>query len=185
MMNGKKIQKQANACSWCNEFLDTIEVGVHLEEGIIQGICGSCVENFLFQKGVPLRRYLDSLPMPVLVVDADMVVQTMNTAALKLQGRSPEEKGGVLRGGDVFECAQARLPGGCGRTIHCSGCSIRRTVTKTWETGEPQSNVPATLKPVGPDERAEVSMTIATYKAGNQVMLRVDRFDLGKTASGG
>jgi ferredoxin len=79
------------------------------------------------------------------------------------------------RGGEVFECVNARLPGGCGKTIHCSACVVRRSVTTTHRTSLPQSMVPATLKRSSPAGPVNVALQITTVKVGEMVMLRIDR----------
>ena len=79
-----------------------------------------------------------------------------------------------LRAGDVFECANARLPGGCGRTIHCSGCTLRRTVTDTFTTGRSHVRVPAYLRRRRDEDAGAVSLLITTEKVGGVVLLRVD-----------
>ena len=78
-------------------------------------------------------------------------------------------------GGDVFECAYARLPERCGRTIHCSGCTIRKAVKETFETGEPRVRVPAVLNQEDEDGPSVVYLTITTIKSGEVVFLRIDR----------
>lgn len=144
------------------------------DDVVTHGICESCHDNLTFQHGVPLGEYLDSLPHPVVAVDGDGVVLLANARACEALGKNPKDMIGQ-RGGNVFECAYARLPEGCGRTIHCSGCAIRRAVTKTFETGEPRYRVPATLMKDDPDHPSAVSMTITTVKAGDTVFLRVER----------
>ena len=47
-----------------------------------------------------------------------------------------------LPGGKVFECAYARLPEGCGKTVHCVTCAIRNTVTSTIQKEVLQVRVP-------------------------------------------
>jgi len=172
-MTSENEKNSTDVCSWCKEPYDTIEIGVSMGEAVQQGICEKCIDNFLSPRGVTLRQYLDRLPVPVLVVDRDMVVQMANAAARRKLGKNDKEME-QYRGGDVFACAHARLPGGCGRTIHCSGCAIRQSVMKTWETGEALHAVPATLTPAEPGTPAEIALTVTTYKANDLVMLRVD-----------
>jgi len=97
----------------------------------------------------------------------------VNKKACEVLGKEPLEIMQHL-GGNVFECAYARLPEGCGRTVHCSGCAIRRTVTKTYETGEPQSMVPAILHRENSGRPLKIALSITTVKKGNIVVLRVD-----------
>lgn len=137
------------------------------------GICPECVSNLTFQTGVGLQEYIESISLPVIVVDDDVRVQAANASACRALGkRAPA----LLQrsGGTVFECAHARLPEGCGRTIHCSGCAIRRAVTITFETGAPQDRVPATLTRKDADRPSAAVLYITTVKAGAHVLLRVE-----------
>lgn len=141
---------------------------------VSHGICPACVSNLTFQQGVSLHQFLDDFELPVLVVDGDVQVTDANAAACRVLGKEADELRGH-RGGEVFECAHARLPGGCGRTLHCSGCAIRRSVTTTYRTGEPQSMVPASLSRGDPDDPSSIALSITTVKVGDLVLLRVER----------
>lgn len=164
-------------CAWCRQDIGSVE-GSKLSDGeISHGICESCHDNIMFQQGVPLQEYLDSLPLPVLVVNDDVVVQAANRKACELLGKGPLEIVQLL-GGNVFECAYARLPEGCGKTIHCSGCAIRRTVSRTYETGEPQRMVPATLRRGFEGHVSTIALSITTMMVGDFVMLRVEKFGI-------
>jgi PAS domain-containing protein len=160
-------------CAWCRSEIGRVASTRRPENELSHGICQGCLDNIRFQAGAPLGEYLDGLPAPVYVVDGDGIVMGVNRAGCKMLGKEP---GDILRllGGDVFECAYARLPGGCGRTVHCSGCAIRRTVTRTFETGEAQSHVPAVLNHGDAAEPMPVNLKITTAKIQGIVLLRVD-----------
>ncbi len=160
-------------CAWCGKDMGVVEDSRHPDSEVSHGMCSSCADNLGCQNGMPFQRYLDSLPLPVLVVDANVVVMGMNRSISRLLNRESDATVGRL-GGDVFECAHARRPEGCGKTVHCSGCAIRRTVTRTYETGEPQFNVPATLRRDDPESRSEVALSITTIKTGDIVVLRIE-----------
>lgn len=147
------------------------------EEGMVShGICEACADEFLSNSAVPLQRYLDKLPEPVLAVDSDVLVSFLNRKAQELVGKSLEQSV-QRRGGEVFECIHAASPEGCGRTIHCSGCVIRNSVATTYRTGEPQVLIPATLKKGDPDDPTAIALTITTVKRGDLVLLRVDKVE--------
>jgi hypothetical protein len=78
------------------------------------------------------------------------------------------------RGGDVFECAYARLPEGCGKTVHCSGCTIRNTVIKTFATGINYIRTPAFLFKNSNRKVKKYDLYISTEKVGDIVLLRID-----------
>jgi hypothetical protein len=124
--------------------------------------------------GMPLREYLDGLGMPVAVVDETGRIKTASDQTCRLLQKKRADIEGYL-GGDVFECEYAKLPGGCGETIHCSGCTIRRTVTKTLQTGESQHQVPAYLNQATPDGTQQVHLLISTEKVENVVLLQIDQ----------
>ncbi len=163
-------------CAWCAREMGTVEGSRHPDTEISHGICEDCVDNLAFQQGVMFQRFLDSIPVPVLAVDRHVVVKAVNRKACDVLGKNPQEIVQHL-GGNVFECAHARLPEGCGRTIHCSGCVIRKSVNRTFETGEPQVSVPATLRRGDPDHPSAVVLFITTARSGDVVMLRVDRIE--------
>ena len=76
--------------------------------------------------------------------------------------------------GDVIQCIYADFPEGCGETTHCSGCAIRNTAEKTYETGESQKNVKAyqILKTAqGPKHKI---ILLSTEKVGDRVLLQID-----------
>jgi hypothetical protein len=123
--------------------------------------------------GMPLHEYLDGLDAPVLVVSAEGVVETANAQARALLRKElPEIEG--YRGGDVFECTHAKLPGGCGQTIHCTGCTIRRTVTHTYNTAQSHLRVLATLNREHGREARRIPFLISTEKVQGVVLLRID-----------
>jgi hypothetical protein len=95
----------------------------------------------------------------------------LNRKASEITGSNPKDSVKRLPG-DVFECQQARLPEGCGRAVCCSGCAIRKAVLKTFETGEPESGIPATLTLEG--DQSSVALTITAIKTGDVVMLRIE-----------
>lgn len=161
-------------CSWCNNEISPRETGRSTDRRISLPLCQSCSELLVFQMGVPLQAFLDRLPAPIFVVDGDGTVEAANALGYKLLNKKPDQ---VLKklGGVVFECAYSRLPEGCGGTVHCSGCAIRRTVSHTYETGESRIEVPATLKYDGSGKPGDIDMLISTEKMGDVVLLRIDR----------
>lgn len=124
---------------------------------------------------MPLTDFLEALQEPVLLVDADHTVGIINDAALELFGRAPDEVMGE-RTGDIFQCENAHLPGGCGKTVHCSGCTIRQAVAHTFLTGEPRLEVPATLRVVDDVDLSDAELVVSTSRVGDRVLLKIDRY---------
>jgi hypothetical protein len=117
--------------------------------------------------------FLDGLDAPVLVVSSDVIVDYANKHTQDfLQKEMTYIEG--FRGGDVFECAYAKLPEGCGKTIHCVACTIRNTITDTFKTGNSHLLTPAYLTQGKPDDTQEIKLLISTEKLADVVLLRID-----------
>jgi len=124
--------------------------------------------------GEPLDEFLDSLQIPVLLVDNDVRVLSANALARRMLSPDALKIKGLL-GGELFRCKNYDQPGGCGKTLHCQTCTIRNCVTRTFETGENCDRVPACLDLdviAGP---RRVSLVISTEKANDAVFLRIDK----------
>ncbi len=120
------------------------------------------------------QELLEKLPVPVFVVDGEYKMRGANHKALDLLICKPEEVVGKLPG-IVFQCAHAGLPGGCGRTVQCSGCAIRASVTHTFATGEALCEVRTTIQRGEPGAVEPVTFRISTEKMGDVVLLQVDK----------
>jgi PAS domain-containing protein len=132
-------------CAWCHQEL---EADSHHESDpqaeISHGICLPCRTYFLLGERPTLDEFLNRLAVPVVVVNAQGEVSLANQRALKMLGKSLDRVKG-FKGGEAMECAHARLPGGCGNTVHCQACTIRNSVMETFETGRSLQRVPAYL----------------------------------------
>jgi PAS domain-containing protein len=176
MPQGKTEAAMKRICAWCRKNLSGEEDDSGSDRVITHGICDQCQNNLWFQQGVPFHQFIDSLEEPVLVVDSEDRIENANRKARKLLGKELDDIKGAKRG-EVFECAYARLPEGCGKTRHCSGCAIRRTVGHTLESGKSFLRVPATLRCEGPKGDKGTRFLISTEKVGDVVLLRIDDVD--------
>jgi PAS domain-containing protein len=163
-------------CAWCRKDLGSIDSRAGSENVITHGICENCGSNLLFQMGVELGDFLDSLKLPVVVVNREGTIVTGNDQARALLRKGLSEIEGY-KGGEVFECAYARQPDGCGNTMHCSGCTIRRTVMETYGTGKSYQRVPATLTRNTPQDPEKIKLLISTEKIADLVLLRIDEME--------
>lgn len=164
------------SCAWCGASMtgeETDPPASDAGELISHGICPDCAEVMLRELGVPVTEFLSELGIPVMLVTDDIRVLDANPAALSMVGGEPSTILGKL-GGQVFECSNSRLPGGCGRTIHCSGCVLRQTVISTWTTGETHRRVPATLEVLPEGSTTRIDLFVSTAKVGDRVVLRID-----------
>ena len=78
-------------------------------------------------------------------------------------------------GGEVISCIYSELPGGCGQTVHCVGCTIRGAVNETRASGQPKRNVPAFAYVRTPDGQiVKLLLRVTTEPVGGIVLLRMD-----------
>ncbi len=140
---------------------------------VSHGYCKSCAHHFMAQVGISLPEYLEGIDAPVVAVTQERTVSFANSKAEALLGKHLSQMQGFL-GGDVFECEHARLPEGCGNTVHCSGCTIKNTVLDTIQTGKAHVRVPAFLEQHIDNGSRRMDLVISTEKKGGVVFLRVD-----------
>ncbi len=73
----------------------------------------------------------NAIPIPAFLVDADVRIRDLNTAASAAFGLSKQVVHS-RRGGEVLKCLHSRdVPGGCGQGPVCKTCVIRNTVTSS------------------------------------------------------
>jgi PAS domain-containing protein len=154
-------------CSYCQKTLRSEKGG--RSDLVSHGMCEECGDHFeKLWRGMQLDEYLDGLPGAVLLVDGDGRVLAANRQAGALLGHDPASPRGLL-GGEAMACSYSRLPGGCGKTIHCRDCTIRNTVTKVAKTGAPVRRVPAFLK----TDQGRVSLEVSARPVGGLVEVTV------------
>lgn len=156
-------------CAWCNKTLSPGEPG----DAISHGICPDCAEMVLGQRQVALVELLNQFDVPVIAFDANVTALCANHAAEKTMANEVDLIKGQLLG-DVIECVNAQTPEGCGRTIHCSGCAIRRMVTATHQDGRPRQSVEADQMVMRAGSVTPVRYSISTQKVGNAVLLIIE-----------
>ncbi len=131
-------------CSYCRKVIRH-DRGTRATD-VSHGMCKPCGEHFgKLWNGMSLSEYLDGLPLPVLVVDADARVVGLNEKLAHRLGRDRRDLRGLLAG-EAFACVRSRLAEGCGGNVHCRECTIRRAVNTVHETQRPLHRVPAWFK---------------------------------------
>jgi len=161
--------KVATVCARCNKKMEESRQNAE----ITQGICADCAGIPVSYDSQPFQDFLDKLMVPVMTVnDQGVVIAANKTAQTKLNKDLAEIRG--FQGGNVMECAFASLPEGCGRTVHCNGCTIRKTVMATHEDGISRNRVEALQEFKGDDGSYSMQMLISTEKIDNVVLLRID-----------
>jgi hypothetical protein len=162
-----------NICSWCTCDMGTVPVESTLKNALTHGICKECLETFFRPQQVRFLDFIDGINVAVVVIDANGSVANKQ-ARVHLQKELPDRDG--FKCGDVFECASATLPGGCGNTTHCDGCTIRFTVMNTFETGMSHLKKPIYRVNGIPDENQEIQFFVSTVKVRDVVLLKIDTF---------
>jgi hypothetical protein len=157
-------------CAWCGKYLGE-KPG--LDRVVTHGICDECAKEMNANLNQGLQSFLDRLEAPVLMVDHDGVVLTANLAACEKVDKELYEVRD-FRGGDVMECARARLPGGCGQTEHCQACTIRNSVMETHATGKGIDKREAYQLIFTPQGEKKMRLLISTEKINQVVLLRID-----------
>ncbi|MBN1865783.1 hypothetical protein JW916_00690 [Candidatus Sumerlaeota bacterium] len=160
-------------CASCGKEIGESPATGYPKGTVSHGMCEFCAKHFLAQIGMPLEEYLDGLEAPTVCVAPNGTIATASRKASEMLGKPALQIQGYA-GGEVFECKYARLPEGCGNTIHCSGCTIRKTVMDTLETGTPHHRVPACLERHADDGPKRISLLISTERIGGVVFLEVD-----------
>jgi PAS domain-containing protein len=137
---------------------------------VSHGMCAACEEHFgKLWDGISLSEYLETLAEPIVVLDAGGRIVAANGKVEALSGREKAELAGALPG-RAFACVHSRLPEGCGRTIHCRECTIRRALTKVQETGKPVLRAPAWVK----TDAGRVDLRISVTPANGLVQVVVE-----------
>jgi hypothetical protein len=157
-------------CSFCDTIL---EPGKLPDEPVSHGICRPCYERFILQYGFNVRKFLNLLDAPVLLVDSDVRILEANTLAQGILQKPVARVRGEL-GGRVMECVNAFLDGGCGKTEFCPDCPIRASVNETYTSGRPVSRRPASLCRRVENGVEKMDLLVSTRREGNVVLLRIE-----------
>lgn len=158
-------------CSYCRKKLPDKEPFDSDETS--HGMCKECYIHFSKQwLGLELGEYLDQFDSAVMAVDQDARIIGANLSMAKMLDMEDRDIFGLL-GGEVLECQYAKLPEGCGNTVHCKTCTIRNAITHTLKTGESMRNIPAFLD--GAENNN--NMIISTVKEDDFVCITVKKIE--------
>lgn len=136
-------------------------------------MCPECFDYFIDQyHGLSFDEYLDRYDLPVFIMDSEARVVAFNRIAAETLGLARKKTTGLLAG-EAMECVYARLPGGCGKTIHCAACAIRRMIEETFETGQPIDRREAYLE----RDDGHHLIIISTRKIENGIQLIVEEME--------
>lgn len=159
-------------CQYCRQLIRRLP-GWDDQEVVSHGVCVTCLPRLLEDLGEPLENFLDRLAPPVFLLQRNCLVLAANEAAREYMSVPTIELGGVFTG-NVIGCKHAMEPGGCGGTVHCVSCAIRRSVTSTFETGEPLEKIPAYAEVGLLSGDRRIRFTISTRKVRDVVWLEIE-----------
>ena len=136
-------------------------------------MCVECLE-FLEKewRGMTVGDYLDTVDAPVMLVDSERRMVSCNKKAEKVLGKSR----GIMKGlmaGEFLECHNSVLSEGCGKSIHCSACIIRKSIESTVKTGESVKETTAYLNTMEHGVPVVRHIKVSTEKEGNMVRLQI------------
>ncbi len=156
-------------CAYCHKAME--EKPPFDNRSTSHSICSECLEYYRDQwLGVDLNGYLNRFPFPTVVVDERARVMALNQRMQEFLGAPEEEVVGALAG-DVMECQFARLPDGCGQTVHCVGCAFRLNVNTVHQTGETIVNMPAYFNRDG----RRLNLVVSMYQDGPGVRVVIEQ----------
>ncbi len=153
-------------CAWC---------GANIRDGslpVSHGICVSCREHFFRDAGISLQTFIDSFSFPVLVLGSSLQPVAVNRSGA-VESPTAAQLTPTTTLGNVVECEHSHEQEGCGKTVHCSGCVLRKTVEQTNESGDPCFQVPATIS----TENNDIQLYVSTLKLDGRIFVKLDRVD--------
>lgn len=160
-------------CAWCKKELSPETTDSATAGMISHGICDDCAMVLNSDPRKTAGQFLESLDDAIFLVGAGGRVVSANSAARSVVGKELSAIEDRL-GGDVFECKNADLPGGCGKTEHCKACAIRNSVEGTLATGCGVERAPAHQDVKTHEGVQRKRLLISTERVGDFVMLRID-----------
>lgn len=160
-------------CAWCQKELPRDRADGVRDGKVTHGICDVCAENLASPNRAGVLEFLESLSEPVFLAGSDSRTVPGNSQARRLAGGDPAETGKDLVG-DIFDCANSSLPGGCGRTECCRACTIRAAVSETIEKGRSVIRRRTYLDVRTANGVRRKHFHVSTLRAGDAVLLKIE-----------
>lgn len=146
-------------CAWCKTVLGE---GTGTGEAT-HGVCAACRAGLI-------TVFLDTLDGPTFLIGSDTRTRSANAAARAAVEKGRDDVEGRLLG-EVFDCLDASVAGGCGKAPRCAGCSLLLKVEDTFKTGAPHNGFPAVLRKQNGET---LRLTFSTRRVKEGVLLRLD-----------
>jgi PAS domain-containing protein len=141
---------------------------------VSHGICRACaVLHFGPIQPKNFQQVIDSLGLPVVVVNRDGRIRGASRQAAALLGKDAADLAGLLPG-EAIECSNAHEPGGCGGTGNCQGCQIRRAINSTRTDGTPKRSITSTHVIVHGARAERMRFVLSTERTLELVVLHLE-----------
>lgn len=160
-------------CAWCQKDISgSNKETQNIDFPISHGICKDCSDSLMSELDTPLKKFINSFEVPVMLVDNRNNAILINQAAREVSSLHIEVRGGPTCG-MVVGCIHSDEPEGCGATVHCEGCVIRRSILYTYQTDNPCLQEACNDDQFYSGKRV-ASLKISTEKLGNRILLKID-----------
>jgi transcriptional regulator with PAS, ATPase and Fis domain len=102
--------------------------------------------NINISENSNLEMIIDNMPMLIIITDEDMIVKYSNIASINMIDRSYYEN--IERGpGHFISCINSfNSPKGCGYSVNCKKCKLRKLVKETIRTLQPSESIEIQLE---------------------------------------
>ena len=154
-------------CSDCGRYIQEKQPFNNTE--LTNGICLHCYTPPLMMiSGYCYNEYLETFDAATIILNSHHEILGVNQSAQAMLGK-PLDILINMRNGDAFDCPHAKLPEGCGKTIHCETCTIRSLLLKTRELGISSHNEHVSVETK--DGKKEFLMSVVFYDDLIQVII--------------
>ena len=155
-------------CAWCNRELSSTDDA--RSNDITHGICMECSER-VFRTPHPrtVQDFINTLSSPIVIIENIDDIVLANDQARKILKVKVGNKIG-----DAADCPNAKLQGGCGKTVHCKACAVRKVIQQTMQTGKNHNNIEAYQDTSTPAGTKHHTLKLATERIGNTILVRID-----------
>lgn len=165
-------------CAWCRSVMRT---DAEACDSVSHGICAECAYTFVHGTGVGLRRLIQDCGVPVLLVDGDATLRGASSTTAAALGK-PLAGLERQRIGVVIGCERSASKEGCGRSLHCGGCSLRAAVSSTHRDGLPRHGVVSEHPLSGTAGQQTLHLRFSTTKLGDTVLLALESVETASLA---
>jgi signal transduction histidine kinase/DNA-binding response OmpR family regulator len=139
-------------------------------------------ESALVEQGQELATIFENAPFILLLLDDEQKICRVNGQGCLFTGSS--HSGMIGRpSGEALRCIHAiDSPNGCGFSMYCNDCSVRKTVSETFESGKSHHHVEAGLPFMVQGKEQTIPFLISTTKlmVGSRAMVLLSLQDISE-----